>query len=110
MLRVLLRVMDVLWAGLEFVRDLLFDFATEILIALAACGLLALGWWGFRAAPYPTLSIAAGVLLFAGYGVIAYLRDVRGTRLASRLGGAGLVAAAIVGILATYLPSCACLG
>ncbi|HEV7711649.1 MAG TPA: hypothetical protein VGP16_25910 [Asanoa sp.] len=110
MLLGLQRVLDVLWGGLEFVRDLVGDLVAEILVGLTACGLLALGWWGFRAAPYPTVSIAAGVLLFAGYGVIAYLREVRGTRLASRLSGAGLVAAAVVGLLVTYLPSCACLG
>ncbi|HTF09332.1 MAG TPA: hypothetical protein VK659_14285 [Asanoa sp.] len=109
MLRRLLRVMDVMHAGLEFFRDLLGDLLAEILLGLAACGLLALGWWGFRTAPYPTVSIAAGFLLFAAYGVITHLREVRGTRLAGRLAGASLVAAGVAGLLATYLASCDCL-
>ena len=94
-----------LHAVVDFCRDLL----GEIVFALVACGLLALGWWGFRVAPYLTASIVAGVLVLAGYGVVAYAREVRGRRLIGRLGGAGVGAAAVVVVVATYLPSCECL-
>ncbi|MEV0721094.1 hypothetical protein [Asanoa sp. NPDC050611] len=64
MLRGLQKVMDAVYAGFELARDLI----AEILVALAACGILLLGWWGYRAAPYVTVSVAAGVLLFAATG------------------------------------------
>ncbi|SDZ27923.1 hypothetical protein SAMN05421684_4100 [Asanoa ishikariensis] len=90
-------------------RDLAEDFLGELLVALAACGLLVLGWWGFRTAPYLTVSVAAGILLLAAYGVVAYVREVRGTRLLGGLGLAGVVAAAVVALLLSYLPACGCL-
>jgi len=101
--------MDGASAAFESGRDLLWDFLGEVIVALVACGLLVLGWWGFRTAPYVTVAIAAGVLLLAGFGVVAYLRDVRGTGLAGGLGVAGLVAAGVVALLLAYLPACACL-
>ncbi|GAA1855347.1 hypothetical protein [Asanoa iriomotensis] len=110
MLRGVQRVMDVVRDGLAFLADQIADLLGEILVALAACGLLLLAWWGFRTAPYVTASIAVGLLLFAGYGVNAYLRDVRGGKLVGRMGGAAIVAAAVTGLLLSYLPACACLG
>ncbi|HEX5993801.1 MAG TPA: hypothetical protein VFY84_01530 [Jiangellales bacterium] len=104
------KVKDGIHTGLDEVRGCLGDLLSEVLVALAACGLLALGWWGLRAAPYPTVSIAVGVLLFAAHGVIAYRRDARGTKLAGRLAVAGLLAAAAVVLMLTYLPYCYCLG
>ncbi|MEV4622814.1 hypothetical protein AB0J74_29380 [Asanoa sp. NPDC049573] len=102
--------MDLLRGALEIFRDLVSDLVAEIVVAVVACGLLALGWWGFRVAPYLTLSIALGVLLYAGYGLAVYLRETRGAKLAARLGGGGILTAAVVVILATYLPSCDCVG
>jgi hypothetical protein len=102
--------MDAAHAALEIGRDLLSDLLREVLVGLAACGLLVLAWWGFRTTPYLTVSIGTGTVLLAGYGVIAYLRDLRGTRLAGGLGIAGLVAAAVVTLTLSYLPACGCLG
>ncbi|WP_146605687.1 hypothetical protein [Micromonospora craterilacus] len=104
------KVKDGVRDGLDGCRGCLGDILGEVLVALAACGLLAFGWWGFQAAPYPTVSIAVGVMLFAACGVIVYARGVRGTRLAGRLGVAAVVAAGVVVLMLSYLPDCGCLG
>lgn len=104
------KVKDGFHAGLDGCRGCLGDLLGEALLALVACGLLALGWWGFYVAPYPTVSIGTGILLLAGYGAIAYLRDIRGTRLVGRLGVAAVLTAGVVILIVSYLPYCSCLG
>lgn len=104
------KVRDGFHAGLDGCRGCLDDLLGEALLALVGCGLLALGWWGFSVAPYPTASIGAGVLLLAGYGAVAYLRDIRGTRLVGRLGLAAVLTAVVVILMLSYLPYCSCPG
>jgi len=96
--------------GCRGCRGCLSDVFSEALLVLAICGLIGLGWWSFRVAPYPTVSIGVGVLLLAAYGVIALVRDVRGKRLIGGLGVAGVVAAGIIVLLLSYLPFCRCFG
>lgn len=95
--------------GLDGLTGCLGDLVGEVLVAVLACGLLALAWWGYRTAPYVTVPIGAGLLLFAGLGAMAW-RVSGGGRLAGRLAVAATLAAGLVVGLLTYLPSCACLG
>lgn len=97
-------------AAVDGSRDFLGDLLGEVLLALVACGLLAVAWWGFDVVPYLTVSIGAGVLLLVAYGVTAYVRDVRGTRLVRRLTVAAVLTAGVVVLALTYLPYCSCLG
>ncbi|HXV91898.1 MAG TPA: hypothetical protein VD813_01265 [Pseudonocardia sp.] len=80
----------------------------ELAIALTACGLLALVWWGYRSAPYPTAAIVAGFGVLAAYGVVVARRPAEAS--AGRLGAAALGAAGVTVLTLAYLPACGCLG
>lgn len=107
---------DVFHGGLDGLTGCLGDLVGEVLLAVLACGLLALGWWGYLRAPYVTVAVGVGVLLFAGLGVLAWRGSGGGRRadrltgrLAGRLGAVAVLTAGVVVALLMYLPSCACL-
>lgn len=99
---------DVFHSGLDELTGWLGDLVGEVLLAVLACGVLALAWWGYRTAPYATVPVGVGVLLFAGLGAITWRGPGGGSR-AGRLAVAAAVTAGAVAALLAYLPSCACL-
>lgn len=104
------RVKDGFHAAVDGGRGCLGDFLGEVLLAFAACGLLALGWWAFDVVPYLAISVGVGVLLLVAAGVTAYMRDVGGTQLVRLLAIAAVFAAGIVILVLSYLPNCSCIG
>ncbi len=103
------RVKDGFHDVIDGVSGCLGDLLGEVILGLAACGVLAFIWWAYRAAPYVTVPVVAGVLVFAGLGAFAFLRGVRGTRLGRTLAGVAVLTAGVVVLLVAYLPQCGCL-
>lgn len=116
---------DAFHGALDGLIGCLGDVVSELLLAVAACGLLAFAWWGYQHAPYVTAAVGAGVLLAAGAGVLLFaavgalvLWCSGGGRLADgwnsgrvvgRLAMTAVAAAGAVVVLLAYLPSCGCL-
>lgn len=99
---------DIFHSGLDGLTGCLGDLVGEVMLAVLACGVLALAWWGYQTTPYITVPVVTGLLLFAGLGVVAS-RGPGGGPLAGRLAVAAIVTAGVVVALLAYLPSCACL-
>lgn len=108
---------DAFHSALDGLTGCLGGVVSELLLTVAACALPAFAWWGYQHAPYVTIAVGAGVLRFAGSGVLVLWRSGGGRladggrtgRLVGRLAMAAVAAAGVVVVLLTYLPSCDCL-